>query len=282
MSLPELRERFPKRYPIRHYPDITHSRAVPVSGARLGRRVCGDRGARGDQSAAAGRGQIFRLLQPYTIGFLTYSEGCNDDVNKFVWSGLGWNPDAECTDILRDYGRYFIGERNRPTASRRGCWRWSATGAARSPPTRAWTPRSSSFRRWSAAAARRSRPTGASSRRFIAPTTMLLCASVCLTEIERSTVAAGVLGDARQAGALNAIARAERFLSSANLTARARTGGRERLNSPKRYSRAFGCSSVLPRYQAIAVGRGANLDAIDYALNNGLASGAVSRDPRDG
>ena len=42
-------------------------------------------------------------------GFLTYSEGVNDDVNKFVWSGLGWNPATPVVEILRDFGRYFIG-----------------------------------------------------------------------------------------------------------------------------------------------------------------------------
>ena len=30
-------------------------------------------------------------------------------MNKFVWSSLGWNPDVDITDALRDYGRYFIG-----------------------------------------------------------------------------------------------------------------------------------------------------------------------------
>ena len=54
--------------------------------------------------------QIFRVLQPFAdAGFLTYSEGCNDDVNKAVWSALGWNPEADVTEVLRDYGRYFIG-----------------------------------------------------------------------------------------------------------------------------------------------------------------------------
>lgn len=52
---------------------------------------------------------IFRKWSPGTIGFLSYSEGCNDDVNKIVWSGLGWDPDRPVIDILRDYGRYFIG-----------------------------------------------------------------------------------------------------------------------------------------------------------------------------
>ena len=35
----------------------------------------------------------------------------NDDVNKFVWSGLGWNPDTPVVEILREFGRYFVGER---------------------------------------------------------------------------------------------------------------------------------------------------------------------------
>jgi hypothetical protein len=42
-------------------------------------------------------------------GFITYSEGLNDDVNKIVWSGLGWNPKADLMEILQDYSRYFIG-----------------------------------------------------------------------------------------------------------------------------------------------------------------------------
>jgi hypothetical protein len=54
---------------------------------------------------------IFRLLQPHTIGFIAYSEGCNDDVNKVVWSALGWNPEADLTQILREYSGYFIGTR---------------------------------------------------------------------------------------------------------------------------------------------------------------------------
>jgi hypothetical protein len=40
-------------------------------------------------------------------GFVTYSEGVNDDVNKFVWSALGWRSNADATDTLREYARYF-------------------------------------------------------------------------------------------------------------------------------------------------------------------------------
>jgi hypothetical protein len=110
VSLPELRKRIPKRYPIRFYPDITHSISAEFSvndwdvayAMTEEREVINPR--------PTDEAHIFRGLQPYAdAGFLTYSEGCNDDLNKFVWSALGWNPDVEIADALRDYGRYFIG-----------------------------------------------------------------------------------------------------------------------------------------------------------------------------
>ena len=110
-SLAQLRAAVPARYPIRHYPDITHSRQcqypVPDWDAAYavteGREVINPR--------PFSEAEIFRRTAPNTIGFLAYSEGCNDDVNKIAWSALGWNPDTEVGNILREYGRYFIGER---------------------------------------------------------------------------------------------------------------------------------------------------------------------------
>jgi hypothetical protein len=110
ISLPDLRKAIPCQYPIRHYPDITHSircqYAVPdwdVAYAMTEEReVINPRPVHGSQ--------IFRLWQDQTAGFITYSEGCNDDVNKIIWTALGWDPDADVTDVLRQYSRYFIGE----------------------------------------------------------------------------------------------------------------------------------------------------------------------------
>jgi hypothetical protein len=111
VSLPKLRALVPRQYPIRHYPDITHSRQcqfpVPdwdVAYAVTEAREC-------INPRPEGEAVIFRKTQPDTIGFLTYSEGCNDDVNKAVWSGLGWDPDANVEEILRDYGRYYISDK---------------------------------------------------------------------------------------------------------------------------------------------------------------------------
>jgi len=46
---------------------------------------------------------------PYTSGFITYSDGIHDDVNKTVWSMSGWNPNFETRDMLVQYTRCFFG-----------------------------------------------------------------------------------------------------------------------------------------------------------------------------
>ena len=109
--LPLLRKQIPAKYPIRRYPDITHSMraqyAVPfwdiAHALTSGREPINPRPI--DQTA------IYRAFDEHAAGFITYSEGCNDDVNKIVWSALGWNRSAEPLETLRQYSRYFIGER---------------------------------------------------------------------------------------------------------------------------------------------------------------------------
>lgn len=105
----ELRRALPPRYPIRCYPDITHSAQCqyPVPDWDVAfaltewREVINPR--------PRGQANILQKILPGTRGFISYSEGCNDDVNKFVWSALGWDPAQPITDVLRDYAHYFIG-----------------------------------------------------------------------------------------------------------------------------------------------------------------------------
>jgi hypothetical protein len=111
LSVDELRRAVPVNYPIRCYPDITHSVwcQYPVPEWDLafalteGREVINPR----PESHA----NILRQVLPQSIGFISYSEGCNDDVNKFVWSSLSWDPTQPVSDALNDYARYFIGSR---------------------------------------------------------------------------------------------------------------------------------------------------------------------------
>ncbi len=104
-----MRKAVPAKYPIRDYPDITHSLRCqyPVPDWDVayslteGREVINPRPR--DESA------IFQAFAAQTIGFITYSEGCNDDVNKIVWSALGWDPEANVVEVLRQYARCLAG-----------------------------------------------------------------------------------------------------------------------------------------------------------------------------
>ncbi|MBI3697948.1 MAG: hypothetical protein HY238_24330, partial [Acidobacteria bacterium] len=111
VNLKQLREAVPAKYPIRHYPDITHSRHAQYPVPDWDIAYAATEAREGINPRPLDQARIFRLLQPLTIGFLTYSEGCNDDVNKVVWSALGWNPEANVVGILREYSRYFISDR---------------------------------------------------------------------------------------------------------------------------------------------------------------------------
>ncbi|HEV3203261.1 MAG TPA: hypothetical protein VGY77_02705 [Gemmataceae bacterium] len=111
VSLPQLRKAVPQKYPIRRYPDITHSLRCqyPVPDWDLAYALTAAR--EGINPRPLDEAHIFRAFQNEAIGFITYSEGCNDDVNKIIWSSLGWDPDAKIVDILRGYSRYFLGDR---------------------------------------------------------------------------------------------------------------------------------------------------------------------------
>src|SRR5207245_2211115 len=111
VSLPQLRAAVPSRYPIRRYPDITHSLKCqyPVPDWDVAYALTEAR--EGINPRPLGQAGIFHLLEEHAVGFLTYSEGCNDDVNKIVWSCLGWDPDMDVKDSLRQYSRYFFGVR---------------------------------------------------------------------------------------------------------------------------------------------------------------------------
>lgn len=111
LTVTEMRREVPQHYSIRCYPDITHSTSCqyPVPDWDVayalteGREVINPR--------PNGEADILRSTLPESIGFITYSEGCNDDVNKFVWSALGWDSRQKVIDVLRDFAHFFIGAR---------------------------------------------------------------------------------------------------------------------------------------------------------------------------
>ncbi len=267
MSLPDLRAAVPARYPIRHYPDITHSRQsqypVPDWDAAYAfteaREVINPR--------PVDEARIFRQLQPNTIGFLTYSEGCNDDVNKFVWSSLGWNPDADIAEVLRDYARYFIGQRNAESFAQgllglERNWRGPLAANAAVDTTleqfqemeRTATPQLRANWRFQQALYR---------AYYDAHTRARLT-----YESELEDKALAELKDSKSDGSASAMTLAEAILDQP-LTDRTVLGWRARVfELAEALFQSIRMQLSVPRYQAISVDRGANLDTIDYPLNN--------------
>ncbi|MEA1673154.1 hypothetical protein [Nitrospirillum sp. BR 11163] len=105
------RARIPRRYPIQFYPDIGHTLHAqfpvphwdPAFALLEGREPINPRPR--DETL------IFRHFAGLTAGFVTYSEGVNDDVNKVLWTRLGWSSATRPDEALRDYARYFLGAR---------------------------------------------------------------------------------------------------------------------------------------------------------------------------
>ncbi|MGO9203178.1 MAG: hypothetical protein ACLQM8_21870 [Limisphaerales bacterium] len=269
ISLPRLRELVPAQYPIRHYPDITHSRQcqypVPdwdVAYALTEAREC-------INPRPEGQAAIFRKTQPQTIGFLTYSEGCNDDVNKAVWSALGWDPEAGVPDILRQYGRYFIGERytddfaqallalernwQGPLIANQGVditlGQLQRLEREASPADlRNWRFQQALFRGYYDAYVR---------HRLIYE-----------TDLEGQAMAR--LRTAAVTGVAGALADAQRILDQA-LKERVNADWRLRIHQlAEALFQSIGMQLSVDGYRAIAVDRGASLDTLDFPLNNRL------------
>jgi hypothetical protein len=272
-SLEEFRALTPKRFPIRFYPDITHSTHAefPVPDWDLAyatteaREVINPRPV--DESA------IFHRYEKFADGFVTYSEGCNDDVNKFIWSGLGWNPDASTKSILVDYSRFFIGddvadnfasgllalERNwrGPLASNRQV---EVTLAQFKDMERRATPQQRLNWRFNEALYRAYYDAYIHSR--------------LLAENRQEEMAMAALAKAKRTwpltstGSLKAMEEAESILDADARTSDAREFRARVFELAEALYQSIHMQLSVDRYKAISIDRGASLDTIDFALNN--------------
>ena len=111
-TLDEMRRSIDVKYPIRYYPDICHNVRceIPVHfdrddwhyayAATLSREAINPRPSE--------YRLIHRLTRQYVCGSVSYSEGVSDDVNKFVYGALDFDPNADLREILCDYARSFF------------------------------------------------------------------------------------------------------------------------------------------------------------------------------
>ena len=110
-DIPELRRRTPKQYKIRHYPDICHNLwcQYPIGGwDRAFARVWGRNGIRAMPRMMA---RVHNATAPMTEGFIAYNHtGCNNDLEKFVFSAMAWDPNTDLNQMLGEYGKVFFGD----------------------------------------------------------------------------------------------------------------------------------------------------------------------------
>jgi hypothetical protein len=216
-----------------------------------------------------GFAQIFQQVRPHTRGFITYSEGCNDDFNKVLWSCLGWDPAMPVEAITREYSRYFISGRFEESFSR-GLLALEENWVG---PLRQNDGVEATLRRFQEME-RAATPQDRLNWRFQQGLyrayydAYLRARLIYETGLEAQARAA--LKSAPQSGALAAVARAEEILARAE----------SQRVAPELRARVFELAEALyqsirmqlsvERYQAIAVNRGANLDEIDKPLNRSV------------
>lgn len=107
--LDEQRARTPRKYPIRRYADIGHCLRAQYPVAGWDRALAQTLGREPFAPRPRSHARIHNLFDEYADGVVTYSDGVGDDVNKFVWTALCWNPDRALNEIMLDYARFFFG-----------------------------------------------------------------------------------------------------------------------------------------------------------------------------
>jgi hypothetical protein len=109
--IPELRKGMPAKYQLRDYPDITHIVRAQYPVPWLDTAFCMTLGRESVNPRPLYYARVIRHLAPYTNGFLSYSDGVHDDVNKVIWSMLEWDPAMDTRQILIEYSRFFFGDK---------------------------------------------------------------------------------------------------------------------------------------------------------------------------
>ncbi|MBI2432711.1 MAG: hypothetical protein HYV26_07570 [Candidatus Hydrogenedentes bacterium] len=105
----ETRQRLPRAYGLRHYPDITHVVRAEYPILWLDQAFALTLGRECINPTPLFQRLLHNNFAPDTDGFLSYSDGIHDDVNKIIWSSMAWNSEMPARDILVEYCRLFFG-----------------------------------------------------------------------------------------------------------------------------------------------------------------------------
>ena len=209
---------------------------------------------------------IFHREAPMSAGFLSYSDGVHDDVNKTVWSALAWDPARNVRDILIEYARVhfssaFAEEAADGLLALERNWRGplAANGAVEAT-LRFWSgleqhaPELSGNWRWQMCLLRASYDAYVR-RRLIQDTQLEAEANAVMSQ-------AGTLGpDAAMDNAAAIQNRAVGNPAGAGLRARI-------VELCDRLFQSIGLQTSVAKYHASGAERGAVLDFVDNPLNN--------------
>ncbi|KAA3613366.1 MAG: hypothetical protein DWQ05_17915 [Calditrichaeota bacterium] len=109
-SIAGTRHRLPAQYRHRHYPDITHNLRCDYPAINWDQAYMLTIGREGINPQPNYYAKIHATYAPFTDGFVAYSDGAHDDVNKVVWSMRSWDIEKNVRDIMIDYCRFFFGD----------------------------------------------------------------------------------------------------------------------------------------------------------------------------
>lgn len=261
-----VRNRLAARYGFRDYPDITHQCRCQYQVPDWDQAFALTEGRESVNPRPAGYAAIFSQTSGYTNGFITYSEGVNDDVNKTIWSALGWDPGLTPREILVEYARVYFN----PTVAERAAdnilalennWRGALidNGAVEGT-LQKWqqlqydAPGLGTNWRWQMCQLRANYDAYLRHR--------------LVNETRIESEANAVLARSRKLGADKAMAEATRVLDRA-VTEPVSVELRTRISGLcDKLFHCIGLQTSVKKYFAIGEERGAVLDFVDYPLNN--------------
>ncbi|MHC4756552.1 MAG: beta-N-acetylhexosaminidase family protein [Planctomycetota bacterium] len=267
MSLPELRKEVPAQYPIRRYPDITHCNSAqykikdwdPVCSKTIGREPVNPR--------PLAHSKIFKDLYKYSMGFITYSEGCNDDFNKVLWSCLGWDPDMDVKEIATEYSKFFISPRYEQKFSE-GLFALERNWVGLVKDNDGIYETLKLFQEMEKSATPQDKLNWRFQQGLYRAYYDAYVKARLHYETDLEAQAVEVLKNAEQLGSLKALDEAEAILDKA-VTEKVRPEWRARtFELAEALYQSIRMQLSVEKYQAIRINRGANLDSIDVPLNN--------------
>ena len=103
------RKRLPAKYKLRHYADVTHSVRCSYPVKKWDQAFALTLGRECTNPQPLYYASIHNQYAPSTNGFLTYSDGVHDDVNKVTWSQMGWDTKRDVKNVMIEYCNFFFG-----------------------------------------------------------------------------------------------------------------------------------------------------------------------------